>query len=449
MHWWNGNRTEADASARAAIEALADVGHERLLAMALSNHSQLLSIAYRSHESIAVGERAAALARRVGDQAVLSHALTNIGMSRGTLGEPTAYGVMDEALNLALSAGETEHALRAYIAICSALLDDFRLLEAERRLMDALELATRSEQEAYLSFLRLERARLRLYQGRWEDLSRDCEPYLDSAQPGLRWGALLAVGRMQVRRGQPGGDAILRQAETLAEDMAELQRLGPVAAARAESAWLRGDLSEVRRVVEPAYREARELDAVAIESELGFWLSRAGGEIAPPQGAHPYAVLARGESRDAARAFGSVGAPYERALAAHATDDPVALLEAIETLHELEATPLARVVRRRLRDLGVVRVPRGPTGATRARVAGLTGRQAEVLRLLEQGRTNAEIADELVVSVRTVETHVAAVLDKLGVHTRRDAARIASELLVGAQGDAAHTPRGGRTDRTV
>jgi DNA-binding NarL/FixJ family response regulator len=51
-----------------------------------------------------------------------------------------------------------------------------------------------------------------------------------------------------------------------------------------------------------------------------------------------------------------------------------------------------------------------------------------VLALLVEDLTNAEIADRLVVSTRTVEHHVAAVLQKLGAATRRDAARRATEL---------------------
>ena len=74
----------------------------------------------------------------------------------------------------------------------------------------------------------------------------------------------------------------------------------------------------------------------------------------------------------------------------------------------------------------------GPREATRANPAGLTARQLEVLALLAEGLTNAEIAERLVVSPRTAEHHVAAVLTKLGATTRREAARRASELrLVG------------------
>ncbi len=81
-----------------------------------------------------------------------------------------------------------------------------------------------------------------------------------------------------------------------------------------------------------------------------------------------------------------------------------------------------------LRELGVAAVPRGPAAATRTNPAGLTERQVEILRLLASGMTNAEIAARLVVSVRTVDHHVSAVLQKLGVATRREAAAAVATL---------------------
>jgi DNA-binding NarL/FixJ family response regulator len=146
-------------------------------------------------------------------------------------------------------------------------------------------------------------------------------------------------------------------------------------------------------------------------------------------------LQAAGRWLEAAEAWARAGCPYERAAAMAESQDPDQMLIALGLLDELGARPLAARVRARLRELGVTRVPRGPLEETRGNPAGLTARQVDVLRLLGQGCTNAQIADRLVLSVRTVDSHVAAVLDKLGVRDRRDAAARAAELGVLGGGD--------------
>lgn len=56
-------------------------------------------------------------------------------------------------------------------------------------------------------------------------------------------------------------------------------------------------------------------------------------------------------------------------------------------------------------------------------MARLTPREQEVLELLALGYTNREVAGELTISVRTVETHRASILTKLGLRTRADLVR--------------------------
>jgi DNA-binding NarL/FixJ family response regulator len=140
-----------------------------------------------------------------------------------------------------------------------------------------------------------------------------------------------------------------------------------------------------------------------------------------------FAAGLRGDWPAAAAGFRALGAPYEEALELAASDEVEPTLEALALLDGLDA-PAAALVRRRLRELGAHSVPRGAQSATRANPAGLTRRQADILRLLARGGTNAEIAAELVLSVRTVDHHVSAVLAKLGVPSRQEAARVAARL---------------------
>jgi DNA-binding NarL/FixJ family response regulator len=124
------------------------------------------------------------------------------------------------------------------------------------------------------------------------------------------------------------------------------------------------------------------------------------------------------------------GATYLRAEALAAGDDPAAG-EALRILDGLGATRAADFLRAELRKRGVVRVPRGPRRTTAANVAGLTPRQADVLALIAEGLTNAEIATRLTLSTKTVDHHISAVLGKLGVSTRGQAAAAAHHLNLG------------------
>jgi DNA-binding NarL/FixJ family response regulator len=101
---------------------------------------------------------------------------------------------------------------------------------------------------------------------------------------------------------------------------------------------------------------------------------------------------------------------------------------ALDTLQRMEARPAAAIVAARLRELGARGLPRGPRPATRKNPGGLTPRELEVLGLVRKGLRNAEIAAQLVLSERTIDTHVRAILRKLGVRTRTQASAEAARL---------------------
>jgi DNA-binding CsgD family transcriptional regulator len=152
------------------------------------------------------------------------------------------------------------------------------------------------------------------------------------------------------------------------------------------------------------------------------WRRRAGiaEDIDGPIAA-PYAAGLSGDHERAAELWTDLGCPYDAALALAGADDDGALRRALVGLQPLGAQPLAAIVARRLRERGVRGLPRGPRATTRADPAGLTAREVEVLGLVGEGLRNADIAERLFLSEKTVSHHVSAILRKLGVRTRGEA----------------------------
>jgi DNA-binding CsgD family transcriptional regulator len=264
---------------------------------------------------------------------------------------------------------------------------------------------------------------LDLRAGRWADAERTASAYVGSKVTIHRLLATTVLAELAVRRGDDDADDRLAALWTKAEQTAELQRLAPLLELSVERALLRGDPPPSDVLLEHLAGSPPHAEDVV---RLAAWASVAGIQtaIAAPAPT-PWEPMLRRDWCAAADAFADAGWQYDRALMLSLAGDGAALLDAIGIAHALGAAPLARRVAQQLRALGL-RVPRGPRESTRANRAGLTGRQLEVLSLLAEGLTNVEIADRLVVSPRTAEHHVAAVLQKLGAPTRRDAVRRAT-----------------------
>ena len=168
--------------------------------------------------------------------------------------------------------------------------------------------------------------------------------------------------------------------------------------------------------------------------ELAFW-RRAAGLVDDLRGvplAEPYRLAIAGDWARAAASWEAIGCPYEAAIALVDGDDD-AVRRALEELQAIGARPAAAIAARRLRERGVRDVPRGPRRRTRENPAGLTARELEVLQLVAEGLRNAQIAQRLVVSERTIDHHVSAVLRKLDVRTRGEASAAAVRMGISGQ----------------
>jgi DNA-binding CsgD family transcriptional regulator len=199
--------------------------------------------------------------------------------------------------------------------------------------------------------------------------------------------------------------------------------------ARAEAGWLQADRAAVNEATEGPLALACERAAPWLVGELGAWRRRAGLKLEiSTEAAEPFALQLAGYSRRAAELWRRLCCPYEAALALADSGEDELLRRAHAELQALGAAAAAAIVARRLRERGARGLPRGPRAPTRENAAGLTARELEVVVLLAEGLRNAQIAELLVVSAKTVEHHVSSILSKLAVHTRGEAAAKAMRL---------------------
>ncbi|HEX5488737.1 MAG TPA: AAA family ATPase [Rhodanobacteraceae bacterium] len=426
LHWFHGGQTAAARDhARNAITTLEALPPGRELAMAYSNLSQLHMLAMETGPSLHWGNKALALALAVRDRETQIHALNNIGTAKLDAGDEQAGRAdLERSLALAQEGGFEEHAARAFTNLGYTAGTTGHHGDAHAILAHGIAWCEQRDLDSWAHYMAAYRSEVSLWQGDWTDAEARAETVLRI--PGLapisRIIVLVVLGRLHARRGDARAQTLLDEALELAMPTRELNRTGWVAAARAEWAWLRGDVAAIRAEVEPGWMVDVEADIGSwIFGELGWWLQKAGAlDKAPSFCALPYALQIDGHWREAAAAWAARGCPYERARALAEGDVP-AQREALALFEQLDAPIDAERLRKSLQAAGVRGVPRGRRASTRAHPFGLTTREAEVLRLLCEGLSNAEIAARLHRSVRTIDHHLAAILAKIGVASRTEA----------------------------
>lgn len=415
----------AEAAVSRAEQVLEPAGSVPALAAAATHRGVILALTGRCAEAVTVLGRARTLAAESGRADLVALGLNYLGVARAGLGDPAGLHLLRDALATATAHGAHEPAARAYTDLAELLYRDGRWDELAGCLAAGLAFTRERGFRAHGHHLEVHRALLLLRRGDWDAAQQRLRDLVDAVDdPGmLATYSVPALARLRARRGDPEVEPLLAESWERATGRRLLPGLAAAGIAYVEWAWLTGRPEQAVAVRDVLLARTELPGAAPLRAELLRYLARAGLGGEPFDGCpEPWAAGLRGDWRAAAAAWERAGDPYEQALelAESGLVDPT--LHALQILDGLGATPAATLVRRRLRDLGVRRVPRGASAATRANPAGLTPRQVDVLALVAAGRTNAEIAERLVVSVRTVDHHVSAILGKLGVRTRREAA---------------------------
>lgn len=434
---------EADEASRASLEILEALPPGKQLAEAYAWRANLMLQTRECAAAVEYANKALAIARSEGHPMVELNASMRLGGALLFMEDEAGRGVLDGVIRQARELGAHLYGAGAYnnLGTIAGELHEFE--RADRYLVQGLAYAAEHETDAPGTYMRAWHALVLLYLGRWseaEDAARHVLRRTSAAAPSRITGGL-ALGKLLVRRGDAAAREVLDETLGSAQRTGMLQRIAPVRIARAEAAWLDGNSALVREEASAALDQALHHRHRWYAGELLFWLARVGERVEVPDWiARPFALQIAGEWAAAAVEWQHRCCPYEAAAALVETGEENALLSALEEFERLGAKPMTQHTARRLREAGVRGIPRGPRPSTRSNFAQLTQRELEVLELLADGLSNAQIATRLYLSPKTVGHHVSAVLSKLGVPARTAAVHEAERLGLLSQNREARKP---------
>jgi predicted ATPase/DNA-binding CsgD family transcriptional regulator len=424
QYWFLGDRALAERYALEAIALHEKFPPDRDLAMAYSNRAQLAMLRGDTREAVEFGNRAVDLARTLNDVEIESHALNNVGSALLNIADPAGRRMIERSLEIALAADLHEHAARAYVNLATTSVRSQDVELAKRYLSDGIAYSDERDLDSWTTYLQVYEARFDLDRGNLERAAQSASRLIHHTGSSAitRIPALVVLAQVRMRRGDPGVQSVLDEAREAALPTGELQRIGRVAIASAEHAWIMKDMAGVVREADLGLQWARGQEDMWIKAELLFWKSRAvaveASDDLPPACVHAI----KGDWRAAAAAFAELQLPFEQAVML-LDGDAQALSEAQKLITNIGAHALQVRITDALRQ-----VSDNVRASTANNPLGLTKRELQILRLLANGVTNAELARKLFLSTKTVDHHVSAILGKLQVRSRAHAVTIAHEL---------------------
>ena len=421
---------ESAAASAAAVTTLEPLGPSYELAWAYANHGAL-TLNGGAPDALAMTQAAVAMAEQLGATDVLSDALNTLAFADVDSTDDRPLDLLRRARDIAVSGGHAEQAGRAYVNHHELLSDRHRFSEAQRLFDEALAYTEEHDLPTYAKCLRGGHAYSLVKLGCYDQAELIAGSNLNRAElsPINRLYTMLPLTRARARRGHPSTDADVEQITALVDGNKEPGYQVEVHWTRAEASWIDGRDDDARRDIKAAVDPARGVDPY-VRGVVATWARRLGVDHDLADVAAPYALELAGATRHAAQAWLDLGCRHDAAMALLDSSDPVDLREAVRLLDDLGETRTVARAQAVLRERGVIAVPRGRRASTREDRFGLTAREREILALLCDKLTNVEIAERLFLSERTVGNHVAAVLRKMGVTSRRDAARLAGQTSV-------------------
>ena len=462
---------QAAAAAYAKAMQPSEAASERL---AIAAHWQGRA---RYADALPVVEAAIQEAEQAECTDLLARGLALKGLILAKSGEVAAgCQLAQDALSLALRQNLIGAAAEVYLRLASAWEQTADYSSAAALYDEAIHYCQQHDASTFQHFCMACAAGVFWQAGDWERARNLCQDVLEQndSPPRVRAVATGYLGIIEVTRGQVKGARVLLDkalAQAHRNEVATLELLclwglalahefeGAYGAAAEQYRYLleRWEETEERHYVVPALRNAATFFGVqdelpgpaACAESLASIAAAKGNREAAAALAHALgeAALQDDQPNQAVEQFQQalamlhgVDAPHQRAetewragLAFAAAGQREAgvnhLVSAYRTARQLGAEPLATRALKGLTRLGESveeRVSRRAAG--RLKRGGLTRRQFQVLQYVATGMTNREIADELVLSPRTVEMHISNILTRLDCRTRAEAVHRAGEM---------------------